>query len=134
MNVSHVHFSPWIFLCSRFRKRFQHKGKCTNTNFYQKPKSMYHSNDCKRRWQIKSLWVALAFFLICGLVVSCDDYSIEDQAEIASQNFRYASVTELYKGKAMGSARSVLSTTGKSNFEIVVGSALKNGVYIDNQF
>ena len=94
---------------------------------------MNHSNDCKSKWRFKTQWMALAFACLSLFTFSCDDES-ENKDVMAPSDLRYASVSEVYEGKTMETARPVVFSTGKSLFEIAAGTAEEGGIYIEGEF
>ncbi len=94
---------------------------------------MNHSNDCKSKWRFKTQWMALAFACLSIFTFSCDEES-ENKEAMAPTDLRYASVSEVYEGKAMETARPVVFSASKTNFEIAAGSAEEGGVYVEGEF
>lgn len=94
---------------------------------------MNHSNDCKSKWRLGSQWMAIAFAFLSIFTLSCDDET-ENKDVMAPSELRYASVSEVYEGKAMETARPVVFSTGKSTFEIAAGTAEEGGTYIEGVF
>jgi len=94
---------------------------------------MNHSNDCKSKWRFKTQWMALAFAGLSIFTFSCDEES-ENKEAMAPTDLRYASVSEVYEGKAMETAQPVVFSSGKTNFEIVAGTAEEGGVYVEGEF
>ena len=71
---------------------------------------MNHSNDCKSKWRFKPQWMVLAFVCFSIFTFSCDDKEANKE-ESTSGDLRYASVSEVYEGKAMEAARPVIFST-----------------------
>ena len=94
---------------------------------------MNHSNDCKSKWRFGSLSMAIAFAFLSVFTFSCDDEK-ESQEVMTPSDLRYASVSEVYEGKKMETARPVVFSTGKSTFEIITGIAEEGGTYIEGEF
>ncbi|MGZ2369550.1 surface glycan-binding family protein [Ancylomarina sp. YFZ004] len=94
---------------------------------------MNHSNDCKSKWRLGSQWMAIAFAFLSVFTFSCDDET-ENKEVMAPSELRYASVSEVYEGKAMETASPVVFSTGKSTFEIAAGTAEDGGTYIEGEF
>jgi len=94
---------------------------------------MNHSIDCKSKRRFGSLYMAIAFAFLSVFTFSCDDEK-ESQEVMTPSDLRYASVSEVYEGKSMETARPVVFSTGKSTFEIVAGIAEDGGAYIEGEF
>jgi len=94
---------------------------------------MNHSNDCKSKWKLKSILTAFAFTFLSIFTISCDDETTSKEG-MAPSDLRYASVSEVYEGRAMKSAQPVVYANTKPLFELVGGRAEDNGVYLENEF
>jgi hypothetical protein len=77
--------------------------------------------------------MALAFVCLSIFTFSCDDEEANKE-EMAPDGLRYASVTEVYEGKVMETARPVVFSTSNPKFEIAAGTAEEGGVYVEGAF
>jgi len=77
--------------------------------------------------------MALAFACLSLFTFSCDD-EVENKEKDAPRELRYASVSEVYEGKAMESAKPVVFSSGKTKFEITGATAEDGGIFIDGEF
>jgi len=77
--------------------------------------------------------MALAFACLSVFTLSCDDETTNKEG-MAPSDLRYASVSEVYEGKPMESAKPVVYSASKAKFEIAAGTAEEGGVYIDGEF
>lgn len=94
---------------------------------------MNYSNDCKGKWRLRSKWLAVLITILAPLSFSCDDDDSVGEI-LAPSGLRYASVTEVYEGKGMESAKPVVLSDTQPIFEIAGGTAEDNGVYVENTF
>jgi hypothetical protein len=76
--------------------------------------------------------IMVAFFSIVSF--SCDDEKETNDIALAPDGLRYATVTEVYEGKSMESAKPVVFSDSQPIFEIVKGSAEDGGTYIEDTF
>ncbi len=116
------------------RSRFRNDVENLILILYQNVNSMNYSNDCKNKWRFGSKWLAVAFALLSVIAYSCDDESDSAEDVLAPSGLRYASVTEVYEGKAMETAQPVVFSDSQPIFEIVEGAAEDGGVYVEGVF
>lgn len=128
--MSHCPLPAKIHLRSRFRNDVEN----LILILYQNVNSMNYSNDCKNKWRFGSKWLAVAFALLSVIAYSCDDESDSAEDVLAPSGLRYASVTEVYEGKAMETAQPVVFSDSQPIFEIVEGTAEEGGVYVEGVF
>ena len=95
---------------------------------------MNYSNDCRSKWRFGSNWLAVIFALLSVVTFSCDDESESAKELLTPSDLLYASVTEVYEGKVMESAKPVVFSATIAKFEIAAGTAEEGGVYIDGEF